>query len=127
MAELLDALASDCPTIQLTPGAYHLAATISITRTVTLTSGGAVGQVALDGQNSVRVLRVEGAVTLTLVGLNVTNGNARSASGGGISAINGAAVVLLRASLSACHGVVRTLAPLAHSSPMCSVAIPPAT
>ena len=67
-----------CGIIELESGVYNLTQTLNIARDLTIRAqteapGSAVGTVVLDGQNSVRVFRIDSG-RVALIGLDITNG-----------------------------------------------------
>ena len=67
-----------CGIIELESGVYNLTQTLNIARDLTIRAlteapGSAVGTVVLDGQNSVRVFRINSG-RVALIGLDITNG-----------------------------------------------------
>ena len=71
--ELEAALDSDSHNILLLPGVYALTQTLSISRSVALRAEVA-GQVVLDGQGSVQVMDISGAIEVSIERLHITNG-----------------------------------------------------
>ena len=78
-AELETELAGSAATIRLAAGTYAVTSTITITRDVTITADVDGASVILDGQDARRVMYINGAFTVQLTGLTITNGNAVSA------------------------------------------------
>ena len=71
-------LTGACGIIELESGVYNLTQTLTIARDLTIRAqteapGSAVGTVVLDGQNSVRVFRIDSG-RVALIGLDITNG-----------------------------------------------------